>query len=609
MPRRVVALSFALVALGAAMACGGDDPVEGAPPPEVDGGTPEASASSFCVDGKKTVDYPPGPYNIELGGILPKDLKFEGPDGPVEVASFFDPCATPGKLLVIRSSAAFCGPCIWHQEHNKRLFTDAPFADRLVVLDLLISDRDNMPARVSDLAAWRARMDATPSSYRIAIDPKFVFKTAQSARKPLPIYTFVNLRTMEIVSADSDPDPEVFKSSMAVDLADIDGQKRPPLVAPKRHDEFFTDEQWDLIRGMKLVATPPPDPTNEYGDVPAAVAFGKTLFSDKLLSPSGTVSCATCHVPSLEFSDGAKQSEGVARVDRNTPAIALSAHSRWQFWDGRADTLWMQALGPFEEPKEFGGSRLFVAQQIAARHATEYNAVFGAKYPLPSLAALPASGKPGDPAYDALPAADKENVTRIFVNVGKAIAAFERSLRVKPNALDRYIDGDLDALTTEQKTGLSAFFVAGCAQCHWGPRLTNDAFHAIRFPTGRQDGQPDVGRDAVLPNLAKGEFVATSMWSDDPSAAKPLVLPETSTMIGAFKTPTLRGIPKSGPYGHGGSIPTLLDLTRIYSERGVPHDDATAIGTTEQWLPLFDKNAQAQLPAFLDILTAEIENP
>src|SRR6185503_10236923 len=107
--------------------------------------------------------------------------------------------------------------------------------------------------------------------------------------------------------------------------------------------------------------------------------------------------------------------------NRNSPAIALSAHSRWQFWDGRADTLWMQALGPFEDAKEFGGSRLFVAQQIVKRYSTQYDEVFGTKYPLPDLTTFPQDGKPGDAAYDALSPAEQDDVTRVFVNVGKAI--------------------------------------------------------------------------------------------------------------------------------------------------------------------------------------------
>jgi cytochrome c peroxidase len=362
---------------------------------------------------------------------------------------------------------------------------------------------------------------------------------------------------------------------------------------------------------MKLVATPPPDPTNEFADSPRAIGLGRKLFSDVLLSPSGNVSCARCHVPGLDLGDGADQSLGIAKVDRNSPPIALAAHARWQFWDGRADTLWMQALGPFEDPKEFGSSRLYVTQQIAQRYGAEYDAVFGPKYQLPAadaVAALPSSGKPGEPAYDTLSVEQKDAVTRIFVNVGKAIAAFERALRVQPNGLDRYADGDRAALSQEAKNALSLFFKNGCAQCHWGPRLTNDAFHALRFPTGRQDGQADLGREEGLSKLVASEFLASSKWSDDPPSAKAFAV-DVPTMLGAFKTPTLRGLPTSAPYGHGGTIATLADVTKLYGTRGIEHGDPRSVGTTEQWAPNFDTNVMAELVPILEALTGRVELP
>ena len=415
---------------------------------------------------------------------------------------------------------------------------------------------------------------------------------------------------MQILNTLDNPDPVSLSRWIEIELADVDGVPGPSPVEPPLVDDHFTENELDLIRGMSLakLGAPPPDPTNEYADDSAAVAFGKVLFNDVLLSPSGNVSCATCHDPARDLTDGVPQAVGVATGDRNSPAIALSAHARWQFWDGRADTLWMQALGPFEDPLEFGGSRLFVAQEIAKRHAAQYDEVFGAKYPLPDLSALPANGKPGEPAYDGLSAADKEKVTRIFVNVGKAIAAFERAMRVKPNALDRYADGDTTALTGPQKHALQLFLRNGCVQCHWGPRLTDDAFHTIRFPTGRQDGKADVGRSGGLEKLAASEFLASSKWSDAPSAAKPFIV-DVPTMLGAFKTPSLRGLPTSAPYGHGGTLTTLLEVAEHYGKRGLEHADPLSIGTTEQWVPAFDSNVRRDLPPILEVMTGTVELP
>lgn len=602
------ALVLALaLAVGAASACGDDASVASAPGATKDAGTVEADVP-LCVDGKPTAAYPPGPYELEVLGTVRPGLSFDGPEGPVAIEDFFEPCAPRSHLLIIRSSAAWCGPCVWHAAHTKRFLEDPRFAGRLILLDLLVADEENMPAMAPSLARWRDKIDS--SGTKLATDPSYTFRPALLARAPLPEYVFVDTRTMKIKSSMSDPDPVSLAGRIELELAELDALPQPAPLSPPLVDGRFTENEMDLVRGMSLakLGEPPPDPTNEYGDVPLAVAFGKVLFSDALLSPSGNVSCATCHDPARDFTDGVAQSMGVGKVDRNSPGVALAAHSPWQFWDGRADTLWMQALGPFEDPNEFGSSRLFVAHQVTQRYATEYASVFGAKYPLPDLSALPASGKPGDSAYDALSAGDKDKVTRIFVNVGKAIAAFERAIHVKPNALDRYADGDSAALTSPQKDALGLFLRSGCVQCHWGPRLTDDAFHVLRFGTGRQDAKADVGREGGLLKLSTSEFTASSPWSDAPSLAKPFVV-DAPSMLGAFKTPTLRGLPTSAPYGHGGTLKTLFDVSKHYGERGLEHADSLAVGTTEQWVPNFDANVMRDLPAILEVMTGAVEVP
>lgn len=610
--RGATGLLFAVVAMplaaGFAAACSSsDEPPSGSPPESVD--VPDASttdqsspstSSPFCVDGKP-IDYPPGPYALTVLATAPPDLKFEGPDGPVAIKDYFEPCAPKSRLLVVRSTAAWCGSCDWHAAHTNDLFGDPRYADRLLRLDLLVADEDNMPANQAAAARWSARVGAQGKT---AVDPAYQFQTTLLGLGPLPAYTFIDTRTMLIRSSATDPDPYLFSRNVVLELADLDQAPRPSVPAPTFYDGIFAQNRWDMIRGMKLVDAPPADPTNEYADVPAAAALGKKLFSDVELSPTKNVSCATCHDPLKSFADGAAQANGVSLGDRNSPSVALSAHARWQFWDGRADTLWMQALGPFENTKEFASSRLFVAKQIAARYSGEYGAVF-TKYPLPDLSALPDAGKPGDAAWDALTQEQRDGVTRIYVNVGKAIAAFERTLRVAPNALDRYAGGDTSALSAAQKTALNLFFTAGCQQCHWGPRMTDDAFHVIRFPTGRQDAAPDRGRIDILPDLAKSEFLASSTWSDAPSAAKTFLDTASPSMIGAFKTPPLRGVAQTAPYGHGGKFGALLDVTKHYGQRGQELDAATTTGTLEPWVANFDSNGQAELPLILEVLTAD----
>lgn len=588
-------------------ACGADEEAPEDAPAGADAGVDAPPPSTeLCVDGKATAAYPPAPYAIGIAKT-PPNVAFDGETGPVKLADFFEPCAARSRLLVVRTSALWCGTCAWHAAHTGALVRDPAIAERVVLLDLLVADEDNMPATVPSLARLRARLEAPGA---LAIDPSFTFRGASATLSPLPTYVIVDTRTMRVRTTDTNPSPEALQAKLIVELALLDGAPPPAQLPAAKTTDGLTDYELDLVRDMKAPGAPPPDPTNEYADVPAAAALGKKLFSDVALSPSGRISCATCHDAAKGLSDGLPQAEGVATGDRNTPGIALASHSRWQFWDGRADTLWMQALGPFENPNEYASSRLFVAHQIADRYAAEYAAVF-AKYPLPDLsdaARFPAAGKPGDPSWQAMTAADRDDVTRIYVDVSKAIASFERTLRVKPNALDRYAAGDAAALDAAQKKGLAAFLHAGCVQCHSGPRLTDDAFHVIRFPTGVHGGAADRGRADGAATLLASPFTAGKQWSDAPATARSFLgldAPPPS-MLGAFKTPTLRALPRSAPYGHGGTFATLAEVTKHYGERGLKHDDTRSIGATEGWVPLFEADVQRDLVPFLEILTGEL---
>lgn len=605
---------FVVLALTSASALGaacGDDTGAG-PTPVTDAGdagdaaAPEAGPASLCVDGKPAVAYPPAPHAVDIARTLPP-LELVGEGGAtVKLADYFEPCAPKAKVLVVRAMAAWCGPCLWNADNTKSVLDRTSVASQLRVLDLLVADEDNLPPDAAALTRYKARVGADVA---VALDPAFTFRPAQTSALPLPVYYFVDVRTMQVLSSISDPAPETLASRLLVELALLDGLPRPPLPRVAV-DDGFSENQWGLLRAMTLPGAPPPDPTNEYADDPGAAALGKQLFFDTALSPNA-VACSTCHDPAKELGDGVAQSLGVAKVDRNSPNIALSSHARWQFWDGRAENLWTQALGPPEDSKEIGSTRLYIAHQIAQRYQAAYDAVF-TKYPLPDLsdaARFPATGKPGDAAWQGMTAADQDAVTRIYVNMGKAIAAFERTFRVKPNALDRYIAGDRAALAPAAKEGLASFFKSGCHQCHWGPRLTNDAFHVLRFPTGKQDGTADRGRADGVAKLLGAELHLGTKWSDAQKPVRPFVelSPPPPSMVGAFKTPTLRGLPKSGPYGHGGRFTTLAEVAKHYGDRGLEPNDPRAAGTVEPWVPNFDTSEQARLPAFLDVLTGEPE--
>ncbi len=597
-----VALPFVWVAaLASGASLGACSSTSGGAAPASDGGTSDAAdaaANALCPGGVPA-PYPTDGTKVSLLEVLP-DMTFTGESGPVALHDYYEPCAQASRLLVVRVSAGWCGTCRWHAAHTKELHA-LDVAPRLEVLDLLVADDDNAPPDAKAMAAWRARVDEPE---KIAFDPAFQLAGLAPEHGPLPLVALIDTRTMTVRNALSDPNPDLLALRVRQELAQLDKVSVPQPTPVTTFDGRFGREAWDMIHDMGVTpGAPPPDPSNAKADDAAAAALGAQFFSDTGFSPSGTMSCASCHPTASSFADGLPQSQGVAKVDRNAPSVLLAAHARWQFWDGRADSLWGQALGPPENAKEIGSTRLFVAHRLFDTYKTSYEAVFGALPPLGDTARFPASGKPGDAAYDALAQADKDAVTRAYVGFGKAIAAFERTIRVKPMPLDAYAAGDMSALTDAQKDGLKSFFASGCAECHYGPRLTDDAFHDVRFPTGRQDGAADPGRADGLLQLATAEFTTASVSSD---AVTPTHATSAfPTALGAFKTPTLRGVVATAPYGHGGTLATLADVVKNYGGAGLPPDDPRAAGPSEPWLPKFDQQNQAALPAFLETLTAE----
>jgi cytochrome c peroxidase len=561
----------------------------------------------FCVNGQsRDGEYPKTELALEMLKTIP-DLHFErvASDGTTEsfaLHDYFDPCAAKPRLIILRAVANWCGTCRWSAQHTTKL-VDESFGDRIQWIDLLVADDDNSPATAAAVPAWRARVDRDVD---VALDPTFAFDALNSIHEPLPFFAVVDTWSMTIQYAAGNPDPEEFKLVIGRTFALLDHEPLPKRPVPVRYDDQFTQQDWDLLHDMTLPGAPPPDPTNAKADDAGAVALGKKLFSDTTLSPSGTVSCATCHDATKSFADGKPQSTGVSLGDRNSPSALLAAHARWQFWDGRADTLWMQAIGPFENDKEFDSSRLFVVHAIQDRYASEYETVFGSLPALEDSERFPAAGKPGQPEWDGMAAADQQAVNRVYSDVGKSIAAFERSLRAKPNRLDQYLAGDLAALSDEEKHGMKLFLESGCVQCHYGPRLTDDAFHVVRFPSGRQDGQADRGRIDAVSLLLTNDFNALGAFSDDVNAGQRLVgLSAPPRSLGAFKTAALRGVANTAPYGHGGELATLSDVVQTYSTRGAPPENFRAVGTTEPWVPGFARTHIDPIADFLSVLTAE----
>ena len=605
------AIAFVLASFNACGSGGGPGGQAASDAGPEGGATVDSSSHPLCVNGQ-SVDgaYPKVGTSLELLSTIP-NLSWAGLDETgnnkltVTMADYFEPCAAKSRLLVLRVTTGWCGTCRYDLAHTKSLTGNATFGARLRWLDLQIADEDGNPATVDDLARHQGKMD---EKTRIVAAPAYEVSVVAPSQAVLPVYILIDTRTMQIRNLLSDPDPAQLSFRVAQELTLLDGAPAPPYPDQPLTDARFSPNEWALLQETTVPVAPPPDPTNEKSDDAAAAALGKSIFADKSLSPTGTVSCASCHDATKAFTDRLPVSEGTAHVDRNAPSLGLAAFARWQFWDGRADSLWAQAAGPFEAKKEFGSSRLFVAHQIYANYKNQYEAVWS-KHPLPDLsdaARFPANGMPGDAAFDAMPQADRDAVTRVLVNVAKSVAAFERTIRVKPNRLDKYIGGDLTAISPEEKKGLVAFVKLGCPQCHWGPRLTDDAFHTARFPTGRADGMPDRGRTDVVSTVLMGELTSHSVWSDLPAPHAFIShLASGAALTGAFKTPPLRGVAETAPYGHGGATTTLLDMAELYATAGLPTQSKLTIGDPEPWLPKFDASSAPDLVPFLQALTAE----
>ena len=552
------------------------------------------------------IRYPAGPYGLRTGDVVP-DFSFEGVDGAgkkttIRIGDAFDPGGAKSAVLLVEiSGGEWCGTCRFYAEHEADI-KGFLGGGRVKTLQVILGNRDNGRPDAADAASYQGSLGI--SGTPVASDSAFDWGDAvRSSGGPLPLLIAIDARNMRILDERPNPARDEWQQMVEDAVAEVDGRAPPPIASDSLVDGRFHPNEWDLISRTALPAGPPADPTNRAADSSAAATLGKELFFDTGLSPSGTVSCGTCHDPKLGLSDGKARAHGMGDGPRRTPGIALASYARWQFWDGRADTTWSQALGPLESPLEFGSSRVFVARRLLQQYATALEAAFPGDAPSGPVE-WPAAGKPGDPAYDAMSEQDRTAVTRLFVDAGKAIAAYERRFRVKANAFDAYASGHSDALTSEQKYGLELFVRQGCMQCHWGPRLTDDAFHDTRIPDGGPNDLGDRGRIDGFAAWRMSEFRADGRWSD---ATPPGVRDDSASesMLGQFKTPPLRGVAAQPYFGHGGAFDQLSGVTELYGSGGVPAADPRSVGVRDPWLVPFGETAEWGLVPFLETLTAE----
>jgi len=303
----------------------------------------------------------------------------------------------------------------------------------------------------------------------------------------------------------------------------------------------------------------------------AKIELGRQLYFDPRLSVDATVSCASCHDPAQGY--GAHTKTGLGIRDqlggRNSPVSFNRILSGAQFWDGRADSLEAQAVGPIANPGEMG----FTHEGAVARLK-------------------------GIPVYE-------KQFKKIFGGVsidavGQAIAAFERVLVTGPSPYDfgeqlrPFADVDADdikedeelakkyaeakgaaatfAMSESAKRGRDIFFTekGNCTACHVGANLADEKYHNLGI--GMDQAEPDLGRFVV---------------SKDPKDK------------GAFKTPTVRNVALTAPYMHDGSVATLEEVVEWYDKGG--HPNATLSDKIKP-LKLTDQE-KADLVAFMRACT------
>lgn len=280
---------------------------------------------------------------------------------------------------------------------------------------------------------------------------------------------------------------------------------------------------------------PPVVHPKDNPSTPEKIALGMQLYFDGRLSADDKVSCATCHDPTKGYSNGEQFATGVEgkKGGRNSPTVINSAYHQFQFWDGRAKSLEEQALGPIQNPIEMN----MKLEDVVAK----LNKIEGYKKQFQQVF--------------------KTDVTSD--GIAKAIACYERTVLCGDAPYDRFKAGDKSALTEAAQRGMTLFFgKARCSSCHSGPNFTDNAFHNIGV-AGTDDGRSAISK--------------------------------TTGDKGAFKTPTLRDIAKSGPYMHDGSQKTLEDVVDHYIKGGTPHPQLDE----EMYALKLSKEERADLLTFL----------
>ncbi len=270
---------------------------------------------------------------------------------------------------------------------------------------------------------------------------------------------------------------------------------------------------------------------------PEKAALGKLLFFDRRLSGDGTMSCSSCHIPEMAFTDGLDISLNypTTRNWRNAPTLINVAFARYMFHDGRDLDLEQQALFPIMSAFEMNQNLDYLEEEL--KEVPEYVEAFGKAF--------------------------GGGITR--ERVALALAAFQRTLVSGDAPIDKHLRGGEDALSGDAKKGLSIFTgKGGCSRCHYGAVLSDQGFHALNVPDNPKLKDPKVA--------ATVRFVAKVSGYDDyenlrQDPGRFLVTKDIADWR-AIKTPTLREISRTAPYMHNGVFRDLDDVIDFLDRGG-----------------------------------------
>jgi cytochrome c peroxidase len=240
---------------------------------------------------------------------------------------------------------------------------------------------------------------------------------------------------------------------------------------------------------------------------PARAEIGRQMFHDVRLSANGRVSCASCHNVSAGGADGRPHSVGFGgqKTGVNAPTVLNAALNFTQFWNGRAATLEDQIDGVVQNPVEMGSKWNDVVAMV--NRDKVYRPAFAAAYP--------------------------NGVTK--ANIQNAIASYERNLITPNSRFDRYLLGDANAISAEEKKGYTKFKQYGCIACHQGVNVGGNMFQKFGV-------MADYFAERGNPTKADlGRFLITGEEDDKH----------------VFKVPTLRNVALTAPYFHDASAPSL----------------------------------------------------